>query len=90
MDTMQKPAAKNHPYWKTVGEVKRTLNQFDDNDLVFIEPFEDMTQFPFYIEGKNGYVRLRLYSTVTLKLMFKLWVNSVQMKKRVRRKNGVK
>ena len=74
-----------HKRWKTVGEIKSILNQYDDDCLVFIQPHQYMIDYPFYIfQSNNSNIYFRFYNDMLLPETLGMKLNSFIWKWRIR------
>lgn len=74
-----------HKRWKTVGEIKSILNQYDDDCLVFIQPHKYMIDYPFYIfQSNNTNIYFRFYDDMLLPETWRMKLNNLVWKWRIK------
>ena len=74
-----------HKRWITVGQLKKSLSNFNDEALVFIQPHKSHTDYPFYVYSSgNDYVYFRFYNDSLLKEPLKDKIFSIYFKWRIK------
>ena len=75
---------KRFERWKTVKELKDILDQYDEDDLVFIEPHKYIIDYPFYVYQSGNRVLFRFYNDSLLPLTFQAKIEALVEKWRHR------
>lgn len=70
--------------WQTIKQLKEYLDSFDDNDLVFIQPHNELIGYPFYVYKNGNCVYLKFYEDSVLSLPLKYRFESLLIRWRVK------